>query len=470
MKGPEMSHPNEMKGPEMVSLNKSVIKRRGALVPVMSTALALIMVSTVGLSTQAKAAPKATLNAIFLPATWGTVVKDTLAPQYEKETGVKVNVQLVGRDEIHQKMGTLFAAQDSSYDIFNLDYNWIPEFGRAQDLVPLDGVLSAADKKDFLPGALKLGTYKGQILGVPQTIHPALLWYRADLYNDPAVKAQYKKDTGATLAPPATMDIWAQQAAWFNGKTFNGTKVYGWAAQAAKGFGNVHTWLSFCFSYGCEPLNADFTKSTLSSPQSIAATNMWAKMMKLMPPGANDFTYDSVTQAAQQGTIATAIQWSWGAFAVDDPKASKTLGKWQFTQVPAGPDAKSSPHIAEWVISVSKFSKNQAESKKFVAWLETKKNDVVQANLGGGDPVRRSSYNNPTLTKQTLSGSTVLRYRRLPEVLKAIASGQPRPLYPAEEKWETMLSTELSAISLGAKSVTEGLAAADTTIDASLNG
>ena len=63
----------------------------------------------------------------------------------------------------------------------------------------------------------------------------------------------------------------------------------------------------------------------------------------------------------------------------------------------------------------------------------------------------------------------MLRYRRLPEVLKAIASGQPRPLYPAEEKWETMLSTELSAISLGQKTVAAGLASADSTINASLN-
>lgn len=459
-----------MKGPEMVSRNNLGFKRRGAIFPLVSAALAISLGTTIGLSATANAAPKATLNAIFLPATWGTVVKDTLAPLYEKETGVKVNVQLIGRDEIHQKMGTLFAAQDSSFDIFNLDYNWIPEFGRAQDLLPLDSVLSSADKKDFLPGALRLGTYQGQILGIPQTIHPALLWYRADLYNDPKVKAQYKKDTGSTLAPPRTMEVWAKQAAWFNGKTFDGQKVYGWAAQAAKGFGNVHTWLSFCYSYGCEPFNSDFTKSTLSTPKSIAATTMWAKMMKFMPPGANDFTYDSVTQAAQQGTIATAIQWSWGAFAVDDPANSKTVGKWQFVQVPAGPGAKSSPHIAEWVIAVSKFSKNQAEAKKFVAWLETKKNDVIQANLGGGDPVRRSSYNNPILSKQTLPGSKTLRFRRYPEVLKAIASGQPRPLYPSEEKWETMLSTELSAISLGQKTVTAGLASADATIDSSLSG
>jgi ABC-type glycerol-3-phosphate transport system substrate-binding protein len=117
-----------------------------AVIVALSTALSAVNI------TQENAA--VTLNTIFLPATWGTVVKDTLAPEYEKLTGVKVNVQLIGRDEIHQKMGALFAAQDSSYDIFNLDYNWIPEFGRAGFLVPLDSTLSATDKADFLPKAL----------------------------------------------------------------------------------------------------------------------------------------------------------------------------------------------------------------------------------------------------------------------------------------------------------------------------
>src|ERR1700747_715286 len=99
----------------------------------------------------AAAAESATIRAIFLPATWGTVVKETLAPQYERETGVKVEVQLIARDAIHDKMATLFAAKDSSFDVFNIDYNWVPEFGRAGDLVALDDKLTAEDKADFFP-------------------------------------------------------------------------------------------------------------------------------------------------------------------------------------------------------------------------------------------------------------------------------------------------------------------------------
>lgn len=400
-----------------------------------------------------------TLNAIFLPADWGNVVKDKLAPEYEKETGVKVNVELIGRDAIHEKMATLFAGQDSSYDIFNLDYNWIPEFGKGGHLVPLDDAIT--DKSDFLPLSLKVATWDNKLLGIPETVHPATLWYNSALYADPAMKAQYQSETGTALAVPKTMDEWLAQVKFFNGKTFKGQKLSGWAAQAAKGFGNVHTWLSFAYSYGCKPFSDDFKKSTLSTPECIAATQRWAEMMKYMPAGANDFTYDNVTTAAQQGSIATAIQWSWGQYATDNPSASKTVGDWQMTTIPTGPSGLSSSHLAEWVISVSKYSKNVDEATKFATWLESKKNDVFQAANGGGDPVRASSYSDPTLAQQKLDGSDALRFRHLPVTQEAMKSAQPRPFFPGEETWETTLSTELSAVSLGQRSVQDGLARAD---------
>jgi ABC-type glycerol-3-phosphate transport system substrate-binding protein len=412
---------------------------------------------------------KVTLRAIFLPATWGTVVKETLAPQYEKETGVKVDVQLIARDAIHDKMATLFAAKDSSFDIFNLDYNWIPEFGGAGQLVEMDDVVSEEDRQDFFPKAIEVASYNDKLYGIPQTIHPHLLWYRKDLYEDAKVKRQYEQATGDELRVPQTQDEWLEQVKFFNGKTFGGKKVYGWAAQAAKGFGNVHTWLSFLPTYGGTPFNDDFTKSTLSTPEGVQATERWAEMMKYMPPGANSFTYDDVTTAAQQGTIATAMQWSWGAFATDDKEKSRTVGDWEYTQVPPVEEGgESHPHLAEWVISVSKYSEHVEEAKKFAAWLETKENDVKQASLGGGDPVRRSSYENETLTGDKVPGTDVLRFRRFPEVIKAMETTAPRPLFAGEERWETAVSTPLQSISLGRVGAADGLKQADEAVQKTL--
>ena len=417
-------------------------------------------------SSPAIAQENTTLQAIFLPATWGVVVRDVLAPQYEEETGVKVEVQLVGRGAIHDKMATLFAAQDSSFDIFNLDYSWIPEFSSGGHLVPLDDQLTDEDRADFLTVALETGSWDGTLYGMPQTIHPHTLWYRADLYSDASIMAAYNEATGLDLAPPATMGEWLTQVEFFHGREYDGQTIYGWAAQAAKGFGNVHTWLSFLYTYGGTAFNEDFTKSTLSTPEAIAATAQWAEMMKYMPPGASAFTYDDVTTSAQQGTVATALQWSWGAFAVDIPDSSKTVGDWQFVEVPsvnAGEDSHA--HLAAWVISVSKYSKHVDEAKRFVTWLETKENDVLQASLGGGDPIRESSYSNSILTDEILKGTDVKRFRRYDVVLDTMKNATPRPFFPGEEAWETVVSGPLQAIQLGVNSVEDGLAEADAAVD-----
>ena len=194
----------------------------------MRSALAVgaALLISVSATAVARAADAVTLHAIFLPATWGTVVKNTLAPQYERETGVKVDVQLIGRDAIHEKMATLFAGGDASFDIFNLDYNWIPEFSAGGHLLEMDDVLSAEDKADFFPLALKVASYDGKLYGVPQTVHPHLLWYRTDIYNDAATKDAFKAATGHELAPPKTMEEWLEQSKFLNGRTYDGKQGF----------------------------------------------------------------------------------------------------------------------------------------------------------------------------------------------------------------------------------------------------
>ena len=338
-----------------------------------SKVISLVLLITVAAAAAVTAAD-ITLHAIFLPATWGTITKDVFAPQFEKLTGIKVDVDLVGRDAIHDKMATLFAAKDSSYDIFNIDYNWLPEFARAGALVPLD--LSAPEwkKSDFLTKALEIdGQYKGVQYGVPDTIHPHVLWYRKDVFADPEIQQAFKTKYNRALKPPATMQEWKDFCAFIQNRQYKGAPLYGWAAQAAKGFGNVHTWLTFLYSFGGDAFDFTTMKPTLTTPQAIAATRFWADMMKLTPPGINDYTYDEVTNAAAGGKLATTLQWSWGAFAVDDPKSSKVVGQFEFVPVPAGPGG-SVAHLAAWNIVVSTYSAHKSESQKFIQWLESPEN------------------------------------------------------------------------------------------------
>ncbi len=155
-----------------------------------------------------------TLNTVFLGSSWGQATQE-LAKEYEKETGVKVNVELVGRDVIYQKLALSIAGQ-ANYDLFNVDYNWIPEFASTGSLLPLDDYLKKnnVDTSKYLPRALALSQWNdkngsfgegGTIYGLPQSIHPQLLWYRSDLFNDPQIKEEFKAKYGYDLVPPKDM-------------------------------------------------------------------------------------------------------------------------------------------------------------------------------------------------------------------------------------------------------------------------
>jgi multiple sugar transport system substrate-binding protein len=348
-------------------------------------------------------------------------------------------------------MSTLFASRDSSYDIFNIDYNWVPEFAEAGHLRALDDAIT--DEGAFLPKALEVARYQGTLFGLPQTVHPHLLWYRQDLFDE------------AGLAPPATMDAWREAALALHGRVRGGQEIAGWGAQAVRGFGNVHTWLTFLYSFGGDTFTDYQTlRSTLDTPEALAATEFWAEMMHYTPPGIDDFAYDDVVSAAASGAIATCLHGSWGAFAVDDPATSSTVGKWEFVKVPAG--RASVPHLAEWLLAVSSSSSRQDEAIAFIRCLESAENDVRQALLGGGDPVRGASYADPRLVEARVEGYPNLRrFRRYPQVLESMRTAKPRPLFTHEEQWETVVSTSLYAIQRGEASVRAGLARAQRDVE-----
>src|SRR5215218_9550468 len=69
--------------------------------------------STLSAPAVSRAQEGITLRGIFLPATWGTITQEVFAKEYEKQTGVKVEIELIGRDAIHDKMGTLLRGYPS---------------------------------------------------------------------------------------------------------------------------------------------------------------------------------------------------------------------------------------------------------------------------------------------------------------------------------------------------------------------
>lgn len=131
------------------------------------------------------------------------------------------------------------------------------------------------------------------------------------------------------------------------------------------------------------------------------------------------------------------------------------------------PRARASvPHLAEWVVTISRYSARREAAAEFIRFLESPDNDVRQALLGAGDPVRASSYTDPRLTNARVAGYPDLRrFRRHAQVLEAMKTARPRPLFTHEEQWETVVSRALSAIRAGECTAREALAKAQNDVE-----
>ncbi|RLE13875.1 hypothetical protein DRI96_02325 [Candidatus Aerophobetes bacterium] len=67
---------------------------------------------------------------------------------------------------------------------------------------------SKKDLSDFLPSVLKICYIYigGRLIQIPRHIDISNIYYRADLFNDPAKKKAFKEKYGYDLVPPETWD------------------------------------------------------------------------------------------------------------------------------------------------------------------------------------------------------------------------------------------------------------------------
>src|SRR5438445_9469919 len=121
-----------------------------------------------------------------------------LAEQYTKQTGVKVDLQVIDWNSIDQQVSTMIQ-NNQPPDVLNL--NSFSSYARDGLLYPADDVLSPATKDDFLESFARGGQYKGTLYGLPILSSARAFFYNRDLFAKAGI-----------AAPPKTWDEFVQAA------------------------------------------------------------------------------------------------------------------------------------------------------------------------------------------------------------------------------------------------------------------
>lgn len=379
-----------------------------------------------------------------------------LLPEFEKETGIKVQAEIVPYSDLTSKALLAFSSHSGRYDVVMDDWVHAVGYASAGYIVPVDKWMKSDsafyDGGDFVPSYAGTLRYNEGYYGLPVYGESTFLMYRKDLF------AQYG------IAVPKTFDELTAAAKTIKEKT-NG-QVAGITLRGAQGIQNTFAWAAFLWGYGGQWIDSS-GKSAISSPQAIEATKAFVNVLKNYGPiGAANFGWQENRLVFQQGKAAMTIDSTVNGGFNEDPKQSSVVGKVGYAPVPAQPGDRPGNSGALQVhgLYISSDSKNQDAAWKFISWATNKQTQVKSVALNPNAGVSSlSAINSDAFTQ---------RYGAFKDgMLAALKNGNAKylPTVPQSTQIINITGIALSEALAGTRSVESALKAANTRNDKALS-
>lgn len=432
-------------------------------------AAALAMLSAVSLVSACGASSGGLVISYYTPAS-ETATFTAVAKRCNEQLGGKFTIQQIslpkGADDQRLQLARRLTGNDRTLDVMALDVVWTAEFAEAGWAVPLsddpEGQAESDATSNTLPGPLETAKWQDKLYAAPITTNTQLLWYRADLMDE----------------PPATWDAMVAEATRLHaeGKP-------SWIALQAKQYEGLVVWFNTLLeSAGGQVLSADGKSVTLTdTPEHRAATVEALSIMKAVAtaPGADP----SITQtdegtarlALEQGKAALEVNWPFvlpsmlenavkggvsflplneveelkssindaGTFSPDDNQfntayeaSKKVFGFAHYPAVREGEPAKVT--LGGLNLAVAKTSQHKAEAFEAVRCLRNLENQKYTSIEGGLPAVRTSLYSDPQFQA---------KYPQYDIIREQLTNAAVRPATPLYQSVSTRMSAILAPVS-----------------------
>ncbi|HEX7056490.1 MAG TPA: sugar ABC transporter substrate-binding protein [Bacilli bacterium] len=321
-----------------------------------------------------------TIKIVMANHPWADAIKQLL-PQFEQETGIKVDLTSYFEDQLTQKLTVQFTSGSTTPDAFM--YRPLQEgklYYMNGWLEPLDSYVNKDaeyDFNDFSKSAVGSTTVDGHIAGVPIITEQEILYYRKDLLAK------------ANLEVPKTIDELVAAAKKLHDPQ-NG--IYGFVARGQQS-ALVTQVSSFIYSEG-----GDFSKdgkATVNTPEAIKGMSIYADLLKNYgPPGVANMSWPQAIGIFAQGKAAFYTDADSIYKNATDPSKSKIADQVGFAVFPAG-DAGSKPYnVTSWGLAINSKSAHKDAAWAFVQWATSKK-IVLETQKQGNPGARQSVWNDP---------------------------------------------------------------------------
>ena len=339
-----------------------------------------------GAPATANAKPYAGTSLRFLAANhpWTDAIKPLLG-DFEAKTGIKVNLESYGEDQLTQKLTTEFTAGSSDVDVFAQrplqEAKLHDQNGYYQDLNKYvkDPAKTPADYAfdDLSKAALGTESVRDVLTGIPIATESEVLYYRKDLLQ------------AAGLSVPKTLDELKTAAAKLTDKS---KEQFGFVARGQRSPA-VTQFSSYLYSYGGDWFDLKTKKATIDSPEFITAVTFYGQLLRDDgPPGTLNMSFPQAAAIVAQGKAALYTDANSISDLMTNPQKSTVADKIGVAPFPAGPKGANMYTVTSWGLAMYSGSKHKDAAWEFIKWATSKEIVIKTQGTGAVPGARKSAY------------------------------------------------------------------------------
>ncbi|VXC73338.1 ABC transporter substrate-binding protein [Pseudomonas sp. 9Ag] len=435
----------------------------------------------------------------------------TLARAFSEITGIKLRHDLMQEGDVVEKLQTQMQSGKNIYDGYINDSDLIGthfRYGKAVAISDMiegeakDYTLPTLDLDDFIGISFTTGP-DGKIYQLPVQQFANLYWFRADWFERPELKKQFKERYGYELGVPVNWSAYEDIAEFFSKhvKEIDGQRVYGHMDYGKKdpslGWRFTDAWFSMAGAgdkglpnglpvdeWGirvedCHPVGSSVARGgATNGPAAVYATQKYVDWMReYAPREAQGMTFSESGPVPAQGNIAQQIFW-YTAFTADMTKPGLPVvnedgtPKWRMAPSPKGPYWEEGMKLGYQDAGSWTFLNSTPEQRRLAAWLYAQftvaKTVSLKKTLVGLTPIRESDINSDAMTEAAPKLGGLVEFYRSPARVQWTPTGTNVPDYPrlAQLWWQYI--AEAASGDKTPQEALDGLAEAQDTMMARL--
>ncbi len=315
------------------------------------------------------------------------ILMQRLSPEFERETGIKLNWVVLGESILRQRLTVDISTGGSTFDVITIGSYETPLWAQRGWVVPLDDFGAEYRYEDLFEVIRQGLSYQGRLYAIPFYGESSFTYYRKDLFAA----------AGLTMPEEPTYEQIRGFAARLHDPARN---VYGICLRGEPGWGQnvaylstlMHTFGGRWFDPGWQP--------QLTSAEWKAAVRFYVDTLRAYgPPGVTTDGHNETRALYANGNCAMWVDSTAAAGYILDRSQSRVAGVTGFARAPVAATRTGSAWIWAWALAIPKSSPKAAMAKQFIQWA-TSKDYVAKVGERFGwalapPGTRKSTYEDP---------------------------------------------------------------------------